>query len=202
MAVKLGLAAAIEAAAEARTPVAADGGAAIGGESGAGEAGDQAAGRQLSLLADETGGGTEDAASRGAGRPPGTPNRRTTRLRDWILAKGYRHPAIVLAELASAKADVLATALQCKRAEAQELIRKSAVDLMPYMEQKMPVAVELPDDAERPMLLIGEVTARRVQAIAAGALGLDDPVEDIEPDQGVSDAAAVRPGGEGSHDAG
>lgn len=141
----------------------------------------------------------------GPGRPPGAPNKRTGKLKDWILALGYRHPAVVLAELASAEVGDLAKALACKKLEAAELKRKAAIDLLPYFESKMPTTVELPEGELVPVLNIGVMPTRRAAA-GDGAMSLldafDATIEESQQDQGLSDPASVRPGEEGSHDDG
>lgn len=153
--------------------------------------------RQLALLGDAEPAGTAEPAMRqaGPGRPAGARNKRTGKLAEWILAQGYRHPAIVLAELAAADVVELAAALDCKRLEAADLKRKAATDLLPYFESKMPTAVEIDTGDGIPVLNIG-----RLVAPPNPETGIAMSVDDVEENQTLSDDEAVRPADEGSHD--
>lgn len=83
-----------------------------------------------------------DALPRGRGRPRGSKNRRTEAWRDY-LASRYTHPLETLAAIQSTPVDVLASQLGCRPIEALSVIKSAAAELAPYMEGKMPVAVDL-----------------------------------------------------------
>lgn len=97
---------------------------------------------------------TAVAMARRAGRPKGSPNRRTAKLRDYILAH-HAHPAEVLAKTYSRPVDVLAAELECTKAEAYALQLKAAAELLPYVEGKMPVQVDVTSGGLPVMILPG-----------------------------------------------
>lgn len=114
-------------------------GMALAGEAGAPEA----EAEQLDLLGlPAKGGGTSAVASRGAGRPAGSMNRRTEQWADY-LAKRYGHPLEVLAQIAVAETDALARSLGCKPLEALQEKRHAATALLPYVASRQPIAVNL-----------------------------------------------------------
>ena len=76
------------------------------------------------------------------GRPPGVRNRRTEELIAYIGAR-YQLPAIVLAEIYSRPVRELATELGCKLPEALALQVSAAKELLPYLHQKQPLAVDV-----------------------------------------------------------
>ena len=141
---------------------------------------------------------TELPQPTGAGRPRGAANKVTSRLKDYATALGYRDPALTLAALQSEDVHVLAAKLQCKPVEAAELIRKAAVDLMPYYHRKQPVAVELPEGTRPIFAIEGEL----VGAVggAGEAMSLDD--DGGEENQGVTPADPAGSDAGGSDDAG
>jgi len=203
MSIKPGLGAAIEALSEAHTLSREDPGSA--------ERGDSGGGRQLGFFVapadDETKAAEIELVARGPGKPAGSQNKRTGALKAYILGlrdrhgQPYKHPAIVLATFASADPKELARELSIKVAEAAEIVRKSAVDLMPYFESKMPVAIDLGDaDADRPMIIIGTMRAG-ARSGAPGLMGLDDDVDEMaETGHSGDDGDGVSHGGK-SHDA-
>lgn len=208
---KVGLAAALETLGGAHTPASAGERPENGGGDG-GDRGDEldaeraAAGdvAQLGLFGARPvrPGGTVPTRPAGPGRPAGVPNRRTSRIAEYIQALGYRHPALILADLANIDPARLKE-FGLKPAEALQLKRQSAADLMPYFESKMPVAVQATDGEGLPLFVIGDMGAG---ATIEGVMGMADPVPEpaaeAEQNQGVTDADTVRPGAEGSHDAG
>ena len=97
---------------------------------------------------------TAVALARRAGRPKGSPNRRTAKLRDYILAH-HAHPAEVLAKTYSRPVEVLAAELECSKAEAYALQIKAAAELLPYVEGKMPVQVDVTSGGLPVMILPG-----------------------------------------------
>ena len=92
---------------------------------------------------------------RGRGRPAGVPNRRSDDFRNYLLQFG-RHPAIVMMEIASSQPEAL---MEISRhldpekrkmtfGEAQALRVRCAEGLLPYVESKKPVAVDLSVDGD------------------------------------------------------
>lgn len=187
---KLGLAAAIKGTEEART-------AARGGSSGDGEL--QRGGDLFGVPA-ETVAPTVVEKRGGAGRPVGAQNKRTGDLKRYILSLGFKHPAVVLADIASAEVAQLRRAVPgLKAGEAMTLKVRAAEALMPYFEQKLPTAVELPPNDGRPVLIIGEMAATRRPG-SDDAMSLDDAIDasfGVEPlseeDQALSEAENGRP---------
>lgn len=87
-------------------------------------------------------------ARRGPGRPPGAKNKNTEAWREYLLSK-YRNPLEVLAQTYSCSIEQLARALGKTTAltfdQAVELYKlqiTAAKELAPYLNQKMPMAVE------------------------------------------------------------
>lgn len=100
---------------------------------------------QLSLIADET--GSPGAAAieherRGRGRPRGSLNRRNAKFRDQILAL-YPHPAEALARAYSTPVELLAAQLGCTKLEAAQIGVRAAAELLPYLEGKAPISVDV-----------------------------------------------------------
>lgn len=208
---KVGLAAALETLSGAHTPADGAGDDGGGGDRGVqgdeldaerGLAGDVA---QLGLFGAEPirPGGTVPTRTGVAGRPVGSTNKRTGKIGEYILALGYRHPALILADLANVDPKRLRE-FGMKPAEAMQLKRQAATDLMPYFESKMPVAVTATDADGLPVFVMGEMTPGGT--VIDGAMGMADPVPEPatedEKNQGVTEGATVRPEDEGSHDAG
>lgn len=88
----------------------------------------------------------------GPGRPRGSRNRRTQDLADYAARLGG-NPIIKLIEIVATPIDVIAATLGCKRIEAAEYWRKCADSVAPYIEQKLPTAVQL-QGANAGMLVI------------------------------------------------
>lgn len=79
------------------------------------------------------------------GRPKGARNRKTAEVQAYYLARGYRDPLLILAEIANADPLALAKLIGGKGAKraALDAIRGAAGELMPYFHGKMPVKVEV-----------------------------------------------------------
>jgi hypothetical protein len=77
----------------------------------------QAVGRQLSLLAAEASPADPADLPAGPGRPKGSRNRRTSKLRQMLAARGLRMPEDVVAETAGLNARVSGVELAMQRAE-------------------------------------------------------------------------------------
>lgn len=81
------------------------------------------------------------AEVRKAGRPKGAANKRTGKIRDFLLSQ-HRHPLHTLAMMQEQNPDVLAAQLDCSKLEAARVIVAAAAELAPYVEGKMPVTVD------------------------------------------------------------
>jgi len=84
-------------------------------------------------------GGNE--VKRGPGRPAGSQNRTTEQMRRLFLARN-RDPLMAAGEIISTPIDVLRVQLGCDMLEAAEFWRKVLVDVLPYIHQKRPIAIE------------------------------------------------------------
>lgn len=128
--------------------------------------------------------------ARRRGRPRGSRNRATQDFKRYILGFG-QHPAITMMQIQSTPPEVLVAQSKemdpAKRrmtyGEAQALRVRCAEGLMPFIESKQPVAVELGVNGDFNLLIPGlNVTADDAAAAAAGEFVLADwsPVEDGE----------------------
>lgn len=100
---------------------------------------------QLELLRDglpDRDPGRAVAEARKAGRPKGARNKRTEEFRRQILAMAP-HPALALARAYARPVETLAAELGCSKLEAFREQRQCAAELLPYVEGKMPVKVDL-----------------------------------------------------------
>lgn len=106
---------------------------------------------------------------RGRGRPAGATNKRTTAWRDYLAAR-YTHPLETLAAIQSQPVDKLAAELGCKPVEALAIIKSAAAELAPYMEGKMPVAIDMQMRGDMVLAIAGlaGTTSAQVDDIAAG----------------------------------
>ena len=142
---------------------------------------------------------------RGAGRPPGSPNRSTLQLQGYLRARGYRDPAEFLAATASMDARALAAALAGhgkpdlvtfdQAIEALKLQRAAAAELMPYFHQRMPQAVHHTGDNGRPLIMIVDAATAARGASRDGAMS----AYDLEEIQALGDDAPRPSHGEASH---
>lgn len=129
---------------------------------------------QLDLLARETGSAGAaviEAERRGRGRPRGSLNRRTAKFRDQILAL-YPHPAEALARAYSTPVEQLAAQLGCSKLEAAQVGIRAAAELLPYIEGKAPIAVDVRRRNDVVLIMPGagateEETAAIVEAVNA-----------------------------------
>lgn len=142
-----------------------------------------------------------DTAKRARGRPPGSQNKRSTDLANYLLSMGYRDPAVNLADLANA--DPLALALELSglpprddlapheylgaaiqdgllsRGAASDLIEKAQAlsksanaELMPYFHAKRPQAIQV-DKTLRGFMVFGEMpeAERRTETLDLRPIG-------------------------------
>ncbi|WP_336071485.1 hypothetical protein [Nitratireductor rhodophyticola] len=112
------------------------------------------------------------------GRPPGSANRRNTQVFDYLERLGHRDPAVTLSMIQSADTIALAQALGSPllhkgkpvrdkdgnviyvRADPDKVLQlqlRAAAELMPYKYAKKPQQIDLPPDALRPLMVIGEM---------------------------------------------
>lgn len=174
------------------------------------EAGRQREAQQLSLLgppAPETmqrvreelgplaGEMTVLAEARKRGRPKGALNRRTKDFREYMLRFG-RHPALTLMEIQNTAPEILVERSrmldtpkrQLSYGDAQQLRMRAAEALMPFMESKQPVAIELSADGDFNLIIPGvNLSEADATAAAAGEFVLEadfDEVEDLDHTEG------------------
>ncbi|WP_428247235.1 hypothetical protein [Ferrovibrio sp.] len=121
------------------------------------------------------------------GRPPGATNKSTGAMREFILSR-YRHPALVLAETYSRDTGDLAAELGCTRYEAFKLQREAAADLLPYVQGKMPVEVQVTSNV--PVLMLADPSSWLGQAEGDALPDLGAMVP-IQQNQGVIEGQAV-----------
>jgi hypothetical protein len=82
----------------------------------------------------------KDGSNRG--RTPGVRNRRTLEMANFLLRR-YASPLEILAQIAVARVDELSASIGCTKLEALQEKRLAAIALVPYLHQKMPVAVDV-----------------------------------------------------------
>jgi hypothetical protein len=125
---------------------------------------------QLDLLTEELGSAhaaARELEKRGRGRPPGALNRRNAKFRDQILAL-YPHPAIALARAYSTPVHELAAQLECTKKEAAEIGMRAAAELLPYLEGKAPISVDLKRRNDVVLIMPGAGTSEEeIEAIRA-----------------------------------
>lgn len=137
---------------------------------------------QLELIRDQVPG--RDAATavavverRGRGRPTGARNKRNTKFRDQILGLGP-HPALALQRAYSTPVEALAATLGCSRLEAYQLQVRAAAELLPYIEGKMPVQLDIRQAHDVVLIMGGApgVGGDQLEAIAreVGGAGEDE----------------------------
>lgn len=140
---------------------------------------------QLELIRDEVphrDAGTAVAVMerRGRGRPPGALNRRNAKFREQILAMSNGvHPALVLARAYSMPVDALAAVLGCSKLEAYQCQQRAAVEVLPYLESKQPVDVNLTRRADVVLIMpSGGIDGAQLDRIADEASeGMADGVD-------------------------
>lgn len=127
----------------------------------------------------------------GPGRPRGSRNRRTQDLADYATRLGG-NPIIKLIEIVATPIDVIASTLACSKADAADFWRKCAADLGPYIEQKLPTAVQL-QGANAGMLVInlggpvGEQSVGLDLRVLAANFAESDRLIEHEQNQSLSD---------------
>lgn len=171
--------------------------AALGGEDEADQLG-------LALLAPEAAVGdalNEPAAAvavrRGRGRPPGARNRRTTEMVEFC-ERVLGEPLLVKAvRVVGVDTRALAKGLSCSKLEAYRLQMQVLVAALPYMHQRLPLAVDVSARVAVPLSIFtgGEPGETLDQAVERAATVLDllpAPDAGSEQYQGVADAGGER----------
>jgi hypothetical protein len=116
---------------------------------------------QLELIRDEVpnrDAGTAVAVMerRGPGRRPGALNRRNAKFREQLLAmSGGVHPALALARAYSMPVGTLAAVLDCSKLEAFHCQMRAAAEVLPYMEGKQPVQVDVRQRSDVVLVMAG-----------------------------------------------
>jgi hypothetical protein len=136
---------------------------AIDAAGGPGEA--PAGAEQLSLLQRPAAApGAPADGPRGAGRPSGSRNKRTLEWQRWFEATGEM-PLAFLAKTFRQDTAQLAQQLGCDQIEALKVQRDAAVACLPYVEQRLPLAVEDVSEGKRPIIVVGQMSqGQRSQA--------------------------------------
>jgi hypothetical protein len=128
------------------------------------------------------------AEARKRGRPKGARNRRTEDFRRYVLKFG-RHPALTMMEIQNTPAEVLmerSVALDVPKnrlsyAAAQALRLRAAEGLMPFIESKQPVAVELSADGDFNLIIPGvNMSEADAAAAADGSFVLEADYDEVD----------------------
>lgn len=127
---------------------------------------------QLDLIRDlvphrDAGTAARVAERRGRGRPPGALNKRNAKFRDQVLALGP-HPALALQRAYSMPVEQLAAVLECSKLEAFQVGIRAAAELLPYIEGKQPVTIDLREQHDVVLIMAGApgVGGEQLDAIA------------------------------------
>lgn len=110
-----------------------------------------------------------NALEKRIGRPPGARNRRTVEMVKYLLSR-YVSPLEFLAQTWSTPDEVLAAQLECKKLEARQERRLAAAMALPFVHQKMPIAVDVTNTKVVYLTIVEEADT------GAGALESDDVV--------------------------
>lgn len=156
---------------------------------------------QLELLRDkvpgrDAGTAVEVARRRGPGRPRGALGKRNSKFREQILAMGP-HPALALQRAYSTPVEVLAAQLNCTKFEAAQLAIRAAAELLPYIEGKQPVTIDMRQQHDVVLIMGGapgvdggqldaiadEVNAGASQGIDWGEVEIEDVEAMLDPSQ-------------------
>jgi hypothetical protein len=121
-----------------------------------------------------------NAARKGAGRPPGSANRRNSDLFDLAMARGYKHPFIRLMEIVSADPNSMLGSTPKQKATALTLQIRAAEALLPYDMAKKPQQIEV-KGTKLHVFVAGKLSDLK----AGGGAGFS-LTGDSEQDQGVS----------------
>ena len=128
---------------------------------------------------------TSNARRRGAGRPEGAVNKRNDATFDYLEARGFKAPEVLLMEVISADVVALSRRLMAEPIEVLKLQIKAAADLMPYKLARKPQSVE--------------VTRRELHMFVAGKLTPELEAQ-IEQNQWVTVSDGVRQDDKSPHE--
>ena len=139
---------------------------------------------------------------RGPGRPAGARNKRTLEWQRWFEQTG-KMPLEFLAETFRADTMQLAAKLGCEPLEALKVQRAAAEAVLPYVEQKLPLAVEDVSEGKRPIIMVGrlsdgqrDLAQQRFGLRLAGGDGRmqqNQQVIDVQPAASDAQASDVQP---------
>lgn len=118
----------------------------------------------------------------GAGRPKGSRNRQTTEFRTYFLQQ-HRHPALALADVYNMPVEELAARLGCDRHDAMRIQVQAATAVLPYVERRQPLAVQM-QGASGLTLVIGDLHQ-------AGSKSEEYQTLTLTPSEGVGSAVSV-----------
>mgnify|MGYP001556561073 FL=1 len=128
---------------------------------------------------------------KGPGRPAGARNRRTLEMANFLLSR-YASPLEVLAQIATARVDLLTASIGCTKLEALQEKRLAALALLPYLHQKMPVAVDVTNRKVVHLTIVegeaggqpeGEEITLTGHIVEAVAREMIEEEEDLSPEQ-------------------
>lgn len=137
---------------------------------------------QIELLPDLIGTKKGDgrAQSGKVGRPAGATNKRVTEYANYLLSR-YSSPLEVLAQIATARVDDLKKEIGCTKLAALQEKRLAAMALLPYVHQKMPVAVDVTNR---------KIVQLVIEDDSAGGVHLEDTGDDFTLTAQIIDAVA------------
>lgn len=156
-------------------------------------------------------------AARPVGRPKGAMNKRSRDWQMWIAASGKRHPLEFLIELFQKTPEELAREMKIYEVvktgkdtyedrlatgEAFKRQIEAAGLALPYLEQKLPMAVEDVSEGKRPVIIVGQLTPQqRDQATARYGFRLANGDGKSQAIQHVIERAVVKSDDAKSEDA-
>lgn len=142
--------------------------------------------RQVELFA--PGEATPADEPRGAGRPAGSRNKRTADVQRWFKATG-KMPLEFLAEIYRADTEKLAAKFGVSGKAALQAQIAAASAVLPYVEQKLPLAIEDVTDRPRQVIVVGIPSEAQSAAIEKRmGLRLRAPTADAAPQTDAKNA--------------
>lgn len=130
-------------------------------------------------------------ARRRGGRKPGSRNRRTDDFSRWILSHG-QHPAVTLMQISTTPPEVLverSAAMDSPKrrmsyGDAQNLRARCADILLPYIEGKKPIAVEIGVNGDFNLLIPGlNISEDDARLAADGQFVMDGEFLEYRPEE-------------------
>lgn len=95
---------------------------------------------------------------RGRGRPPGATNIANRKFRGFVLSQ-HSHPGLALARVYDRPTELLAAELGCKMHEAAMIQVRAAAELLPYIEGKAPISVDVRRRSDVVLIMPGAGTS-------------------------------------------